>query len=594
MTESIVLERVVEGLGVSPGIGVGVAYVCEAGKPRIPEYRIRYADVAIEQRRLRGAILKARRQIGRLRGKARARAQTVPGLAAQELIYLLEAYQQILKDSRLVRGAQSRIIHEQVNAEAAVQMELGTICEGFRSIQDPYLAARIDDIREVGNRILAQLTRSPGKLLLTIPSGCILVAEEVTPADTAQLDPEHVIGIAAQMGGAQGHTAIMARALGLPAVLGAPGLLDVVRTGDPLLIDGDLGRVVIHPSARSLSVYRRRCGKRRLEERNLQRLATKPAVTRDGVAVRLQANVELPIEMDHVLAVGACGIGLLRTEFLFMNRTVPPDEEEQFEVLRSIVMRAGGQPVTMRTLDLGGDKGEACFVHQFGDSVTSALGVRGIRLSLARTELLEVQLRAMLRASAFGPVRILLPMVTSVSEVRAAREILARAARRLHQRGVEFPTALPPVGTMIEVPAAVLIADALTQISEFFAIGSNDLTMYTLAIDRADERVAHLYNPLHPAVLRLIQLTVDAARRAHIPVSICGEIAGDPRFAPLLLGLGLQELSMAASSIPRVKRRIVNTNLAAATAMAATILQESDPVRIQILLDENEEGDEEG
>ena len=593
MTESIVRERVVEGLGVSPGIGVGVAYVYAPGKPRIPEYRIRHADVALEQRRLRGAIIKARRQIGRLRGKARARSQIVPGLAAQELIYLLDAYQQILKDSRLVRGAQARIVHEQVNAEAAVQMELGTICEGFRSIQDPYLAARIDDIREVGNRILAQLTRTPGKLLMAIPAGCILVAEELTPADTAQLDPDHVIGIAAQMGGPQGHTAIMARALGLPAVLGAPGLLDVVRTGDPLLIDGDLGQLIIHPTPRSLAVFRRRCGERRREERNLQRLATKPAVTRDGVSVRLQANVELPIEMDHVIAVGASGIGLLRTEFLFMNRSVPPDEEEQFEILRSIVLRAGGHPVTMRTLDLGGDKGEASFVQQFGGSALSALGVRGIRLSLARTELLEVQFRAMLRASAFGPVRILLPMVTSVSEVRAARDILARAARRLHQQGADIPTALPALGTMIEVPAAALIADALTQISEFFSIGSNDLTMYTLAIDRADERVAHLYNPLHPSVLRLIRLAVDAARRAHIPVAICGEIAGDPRFTPLLLGLGLEELSMAAASIPRVKRRIVSTDMAAATAMAEQILNESDPVRIQVLLDQHDVADEE-
>lgn len=592
MTESVVEERIVEGLGVSPGIGVGVAFVCEAGALRIPEYRIGHADVVVEQRRLRSAILRARRQIGRLRAKTRVRAQTIPGLAAEELIYLLDAYQQILKDSRLIRGAQTRIINDRLNAEAAVQIELGIICDGFRAIQDPYLAARVDDIREVGNRILAQLTRVAAKPLMALPPACILIAEELTPADAAQLDPDRVVGIAAQMGGPQGHTAIMARALGLPAVLGAPNLLTSVRTGDDLLIDGDLGQLVIHPSPTSLNAFRKRRGHQREEERDLRRLASQPAVTRDGVVIRLQANVELPVEMDHVIAVGASGIGLLRTEFLFMNRTVPPNEEEQFEVFRSIVLRAGGHPVTMRTLDLGGDKGEAAFVQQFGGSATSALGIRGIRLSLARPELLDVQFRAMLRASAFGPIRILLPMVTAVSEMRAARDILVRAARRLHLRGVDIPTALPPLGATIEVPAAALIADALAEVSDFFSLGTNDLTMYTLAIDRSDERVAHLYNPLHPGVLRLIQATVEAAKRARIPISACGEIAGDPRFTPLLLGLGIRELSMTAGSIPRVKRRVVDLDLAQAEALTAKVMTQTDPIRIRILLDQEDLAEE--
>lgn len=593
MTESIVEERVVEGLGVSPGIVIGVAYVCEAGRPRIAEYRIEDTDVVFEQRRLRSAILKARRQIGRLRTKTCVRAQTIPGLAIQELIYLLEAYEQILKDSRLIRGAHARIAAEKLNAEAAVQLELTSICDSFRAIQDPYLAARVDDIREVGNRILVQLTRSPSKQLTTLPPACILIAEEVTPADAAQLDPDLVVGLAAQMGGPQGHTAIMARALGLPAVLGATGLLEAVHTGDPLLIDGDLGQVIIHPSPNSLSTFRKRRGDRRQEEADLQRLATRSAVTRDGVPIRLQANVELPIEMDHVAAVGAAGIGLFRTEFLFMNRTIPPSESEQFDIFRDVVTRARGQPVTLRTLDLGGDKGEAIFAQYFGNSSTSPLGMRGIRLSLARSELLDVQFRAMLRASAFGPIRILLPMVTAISEMRAARDILARAARRLHRRGEDIPTALPPVGAMIEVPAAALIADALARVSDFFSIGSNDLTMYTLAIDRSDERVAHLYNPLHPGVLRLMQLAVDAARQARIPITACGEIAGDPRFTPLLLGLGVRELSMAATNIPRVKRRLLGLDVRAAERTTALAMQETDPIRIQILLDQLEAESEE-
>lgn len=585
MTDKVASEHVVEGLGVSPGIGIGVAYVCESGSARIPEYRIRPAEVEAEQRRLREAVLRARRQLGRLRAKTRERVAT-RDWAADEVIYLLDAYMMMLKDSRLLRGADSRIAAERVNAEAAVQAEVVAICDGFRTMQDAYLSARVEDIREVGNRLIAQLTREPGKPLFSIPHGSVIVAEELTPAETAQLDPDHVVGIAAQMGGPQGHTAILARALGVPTVLGAAGLLDSVRSGDPILIDGDHGQIVVHPTPMAVQEYRRRRGERQDEERALRQLAGKPAVTRDGVPISLQANVELPMEMEHVVEAGAAGIGLLRTEFMFMNRPMPPTEDEQYGALRTLIERAGGYCITVRTLDLGGDKGAVPFVGQFGDSATSPLGIRGIRLSLARAELLETQFRAILRAGAHGPVRILLPMVTAVAEVRAARDVLARAARRLYRRGVDLPTTLPPLGTMIEVPGAALTADALALVSDFFAIGSNDLTMYTLAIDRSDERVAHLYNPLHPGVLRMIQFAAAAALRARIPVCVCGEIAGEPRFTPLLLGLGFRELSMTASSIARVKRRILGLDLLAAQRRTQLIMDETDPLRIQVLLDD--------
>ena len=585
MTDKVVSERVVEGLGVSPGIGIGVAYVCESGGARIPEYRIRPADVEAEQRRLREAVLRARRQLGRLRAKTRERV-AARDWAADEVIYLLDAYMMMLKDSRLLRGAYARIAAERVNAEAAVQSEVTAICDGFRTMQDAYLSARVEDIREVGNRLIAQLTREPGKPLFSIPHGSVIIAEELTPAETAQLDPEHVVGIAAQMGGAQGHTAILARALGVPTVLGAAGLLESVRSGDPILVDGDHGQIVVHPTPMAVQEYRRRHGERQDEERALRQLAGQPAVTRDGVPISLQANVELPMEMEHVVEAGAAGIGLLRTEFMFMNRPMPPTEEEQYGALRTLIERAGGHCITVRTLDLGGDKGAVPFVGQFGGSATSPLGIRGIRLSLARAELLETQFRAILRAGAHGPVRILLPMVTAVAEVRASRDVLARAARRLYRRGVELPTTLPPLGTMIEVPGAALTADALALVSDFFAIGSNDLTMYTLAIDRSDERVAHLYNPLHPGVLRMIQFAAAAALRARIPVCVCGEIAGDPRFTPLLLGLGFRELSMTASSIARVKRRILGLDLLAAQRRTQLIMDETDPLRIQVLLDD--------
>jgi phosphotransferase system enzyme I (PtsI) len=408
----------------------------------------------------------------------------------------------------------------------------------------------------------------------------------LTPANAAQLDPELVAGIAAQSGGMQGHTAIMARALGVPAVMGASGLLDVIQSGDTILIDGDLGQIVVNPAPSSVLRFQRRQSAHRREEKALKRLRGQPAITRDGVAISLSANVELPIEMDNVVQAGAAGIGLLRTEFLYLNRSSVPSEDEQYLSLRDLVECAGGQPVTIRTLDLGGDKGCMTYLEQFGESITSPLGLRGIRLSLARADLLDTQFRAILRAGAHGPVRILLPMVTSVAEVRAARDILVRAARRLVRRGIAIPDAIPPLGSMIETPAAALTADALAHVSDFFAIGSNDLTMYTLAIDRGDERVAHLYNSLHPSVLRMIQFSAVAARRARIPLSICGEIAGDTRFTALLLGLGFRELSMSALNIPRVKRRILDLDLSRAEQRARVIMDETDVDRIQILLDD--------
>jgi phosphotransferase system enzyme I (PtsI) len=419
----------------------------------------------------------------------------------------------------------------------------------------------------------------------------VIIAEELTPADTAQLDPRRVVAIATQFGGAQSHTAIMAQALGLPAVLGAPGLMAAIKSGDQILVDGDLGQIVVNPSEQSVLAFQRRSDERLQEKKRLNRLAKQRAVTRDGIEISLQANVELPLEMANVAQVGASGIGLLRSEFMFMNRPTMPGEDEQFEAFRSLVEQSDGYPVTIRTADFGGNKSAAHLVGDFGESAASTLGLRGIRLSLARPEFLETQFRAILRAAAYGDVRVLLPMVTTVSEIRTSREILARAARRLHRRNIPIPIALPPLGSMIEVPGAALAADALAQVSDFFAIGSNDLTMYTLAIDRGDERVAHLYNPLHPGVLRLIQFAVAAALRARIPVSVCGEIAGDPRYTGLMLGLGLRELSMTATNIPRVKKRILDLDLVAASRRAQTIMEQMDPMRIQTLVEQFNEAD---
>jgi len=309
-------------------------------------------------------------------------------------------------------------------------------------------------------------------------------------------------------------------------------------------------------------------------------------VTRDGVQITLQVKVELPRELEHARAVGAEGIGLLRTEFLFMNRDDLPDEEEQYQALRTFVEGMAGRPVTIRTLDVGGDKLAYSLGGHIGPALNPALGLRAIRLSLKRPELLEAQLAAMLRAGAHGEVRILLPMIASVGEVRQVRELLKKLYARLKRQGVKMAAELPKLGVMIEVPGAALAADALSTEADFFSIGTNDLTMYTLAIDRGDERVAKLYNPLHPAVLRLIQFTVEAGLRARIPVAVCGEIAGDPRFTALLLGLGVRELSMSAPGLPRVKQRIREINLLEASRRARTIMDQWDSAKIAALLDD--------
>lgn len=575
-------ERKFDGFGVAAGIAIGPAYVRESGAVDVPERRIPKKDIGAEKKRLDIAIRLARRQIRKLQSRAKAKS----GANGEELTYLLDAYLRMLQDSRLVRGAEKRIADDQINAEAAVKAEIASIAEVFQAMDDSYIAARIDDIREIGNRLLRNLTKTPVKPFSAAPECSIVVADQLTPADTAQLDPAMVAGAATMLGSAEGHTAIMARALGLPTVLGAAGLIGDVRTGDTIIVDGSAGRVIVNPTPKTIAAFERRRTEHLRQTRRLERLRNLAAVTRDNVEVILQANVELPIEMAMVTQAGAAGVGLLRSEFMFMNREDIPTEDEQVEFLGGVISVMGKRPVTVRTLDVGAEKPVAALLKGIEDGAVSNLGLRGIRLSLAKPDVLETQFRAILRAANEGNVRILLPMISVVAEIRQARELLKKAAAKLTRRGLTVPDPLPVLGVMIEVPGAALAADALAQHSDFFAIGSNDLTMYTLAVDRGNEHVAYLFNPLHPGLLRLLQFTADAALRARIPISICGEMAGDPRYTALLLGLGIRELSMTPSNIPLVKQRIREMDLAAATHRAGVIMDQVDAGRIAMLLDD--------
>jgi phosphotransferase system enzyme I (PtsI) len=378
----------------------------------------------------------------------------------------------------------------------------------------------------------------------------------------------------------------MARSLGLPAVLGVAELLAGIRSGTPVIVDGDEGRIVVNPGAETLALYRRRRTQQRRRQASLAELAHEPAVTLDGARVQLLANVEQTRDIAPALAAGAEGVGLLRTEFLFMNRNDVPSEDEQTAFLGEMVQAMGGRPVTVRTLDVGGEKLATALGGLQPEGPNPALGLRAIRLSLREPGLLETQLASMLRAAALGPLRILLPMISDAGQIQAVRDALGRVFHRLKRRRVALPPAPPPVGVMIEVPGAALAADALARAADFFAIGTNDLTMYTLAIDRADERVAHLYNPLHPAVLRLIQFSTEAALRARLPISVCGEMAADPRFTPLFLGLGIRELSVGAPALGRVKQRVRSLESGEALRLADRVMRETDPAAIAALLAE--------
>jgi phosphoenolpyruvate-protein phosphotransferase (PTS system enzyme I) len=575
-------ERRLSGFGVSPGIAIGPAHIREGGALAVHERHLPEAEVDAERRRFAEAVAVSLKQLRKLKAKS----SVLPASAAEEVGYLLDAHLAMLSNSRLVRGAEERIGRAQINAERAVQLEIDEIAKGFAAMRDAYLAARIEDIRVVGARLIRNLIKKPYAAYSDVIRGAVILADELTPADTALMDPLRIAGFAAETGGIESHTAIVARALGLPAVLAVPDLLEHARADRMVVIDGAAGTVIIDPSAETIGDYEARRDALARERRLLGRLRRVPAVTRDAVEIALEANLELPVELGQAVATGAAGLGLVRSEFLYMNRDDLPGEDEQYDAYVALVRGMEGKPVTVRTLDLGCEKMAPAVSGRIAAPDNPALGLRAIRLSLQDRRLLDPQLAAMLRAAAEGPLRILLPMISNVGEIRRVREAISQVARRLRRRGVTLPNPLPPLGVMIEVPGAALAADALAAEADFFAIGTNDLVQYTLAIDRTNEQVAHLYNPLHPAVLRLIQFSVEAALRRGMPISVCGEMAGEPRFTALLLGLGLRNLSMAPANIPRVKHRIRNLDMVAATRRARAIMDQADIGRIAALVDD--------
>ena len=586
-------ERRFHGIAVSAGVAIGPVFGTTEPDAVITRQKIQAADIGAEGARLEAAIVQSRKQLMKLRAKL----VLLPEESQTEIAPLIDAYIRMLGPSRLVRGVRQRIEENLQSAEAAVVAEAAAIGDAIMAQAEPDLPPedlaglrrRADEIGEIARRLVRNLTRSPFRSFAGLPDGAILGAEALRPADAALLDPSRLAGVVTEEGGSDGHTAVMLRALGVPAVLGAAGLAHAMKPGDLAVVDGGAGSVVLNPAPATLATARKAVTAFARERQRYARLRRLPAVTQDGQAVELQANLELPIELPLIVQSGAVGIGLLRTEFMFMNRETIPDESTQTDSYRAIVEAMHGDPVTIRVLDWGGEKEiEALTLAGIVPEVADpnpALGLRGIRLLLRRPELLETQMAAILRASVAGPVRVLLPMVTTVGEVRTAREVYERVARRLRRRGERIPEKLPPLGIMIETPGAALSADALALEADFFAIGTNDLTAYTLAVDRAESDVAELYDPMHPAVLRLVQFAAEAALRMRMPVSICGELAASPKLTPLLLGLGVRSLSMNASAVPKVKQAIRSVQIDACVRFARRVMEQPDPERIRAMID---------
>lgn len=555
-------RRELRGIPVSPGIVIGKAYLVDRRKVHPPERIIDPEMVEQEIERFRRALEVTRDQLEELKG-----------LYIEQKLgdhsYLVDVHLLMLGDRMIVHETEKRVRESLSSADWALWKVLEGIKASFDAMDDEYFRDRKTDLDHLGDRILRNLVGRRHERIADIRGDVVVVAHDLSPMDTAQMDVERVKGFVTDLGGRTSHTAILARSLSIPAVVGLEHVTDEANGGDTIVLDGLSGTVIVNPTDEELGRYRERRSRYDVYRRELESFAALPAVTRDGHKVRVAANIELIEEIKHLRRYGAEGIGLYRTEFLYMNRDAPPSEEEHVETYRRVAEAVHPFPVTIRTLDIGGDK----YVQSvpIEDEINPALGLRSIRLCLKEPELFKTQLRGILRASRRGNVRVMFPMVSGVGEVLQALALLEEAREELRAAGTEFDPHLP-VGVMVEVPSLAVTADLVAPRVDFFSIGTNDLIQYALAIDRVNEHVAYLYEPLHPAVLRLIRATVEAALKHEISVAVCGEMAGDELYTLVLLGLGVDELSMHALSAPRIKRLINHTSLAEARELVEEVM----------------------
>jgi phosphoenolpyruvate-protein phosphotransferase (PTS system enzyme I) len=555
-------SRQLKGIGASAGIAIGQVRITERRRVTVTEFAVPLEQIPGELSRFAKAIERAKGELAGLR-------EQLALTHGPEHLCVIDAHLMLLDDTMLVGETTQYIEQLGINAEGALKRTLLRFKSFFDGVEDDYLRERGGDVETVIERVLRTMVGEKQEPILRVGDGkVIVVAHDLSPADILQIDKSKVIGFITDLGGKTSHSSILARAFEIPAVVGMERVTAEVVDGEMVIMDGATGVVIVNPDTEAFKDYLQRKQRYEYVERELLKIRDLPAVTLDGHRMRLKGNVEFIEEVAAINRHGGEGIGLYRTEMLFFNRDKLPDEEEQFQAYSEIVKQMAPHPVTIRTLDIGGDK---CLTDlNLSDEMNPALGVRAIRLSLRQPEAFKAQLRAVLRASAFGEVRIFFPMVSGVAEVRAAKALLEQAKSEL--RGIHPFDENIAVGIMIEIPSAVVIADLLAAEVDFFSVGTNDLIQYTLAIDRTNEHLFSLYEPLHPAVLRSLKMVVDAAHAAGIDACICGEMAGEPEYLPILLGLGFDELSMNAVSIPRVKKILRRCSMADAREVADRVL----------------------
>lgn len=551
-----------QGIAGSPGIAIGKAYIYTKEEIAINRSAIAADQAGSEVARLNSAIDSTSEQLNAIRKKALAES-------GEEQAKIFDAHIAILHDPALCTDITQMITDESISVTYAVEKVVGQYSSLFEAMDDEYMRERAADIRDIGDRLLRNLTGVAVDELADLDSQVIIVTEDLTPSDTANLDKNLIKGFVTKLGGRTSHAAIIARTLEIPAVMGLGETLAGISDGDMLVVDGNSGEVYVNPESQLIATYEERLRRYNVLQAELKELCSVPAVTTDGKSVEIAVNIGSPKDIDSALTWGAEGVGLYRTEFLYIDKDRLPNEEEQFKAYKVVAEKLGGKPLIIRTLDIGGDKELKCV--QLPKEMNPFLGYRAIRICLDRVDIFRTQLRAILRASAYGNVLIMYPMISGIEELRAANDILRDVKEELNKEGVSFDQDIK-VGIMVEIPSAAIMAEALIKEADFFSIGTNDLCQYTLAVDRGNERISNLYQPLHPAVLRLIKNVIEVSHRHGKFTGMCGELAGDPLATIILLGMGLNEFSMSAASIPLVKKIIRSISYQEAQAAADLVL----------------------
>ncbi|HAM34372.1 MAG TPA: phosphoenolpyruvate--protein phosphotransferase [Elusimicrobia bacterium] len=569
---------IIKGIAASPGISIGKAYVLEDEEIVVTRVEIPRERLREEVKRFKAAQKATHRDLDAAEGK-------VLKLLGKKHAKLIDAHRLILRDTLITHDVPKRILAEGVNAEFALSEALEAVNQQFEKLEDEFFRERRHDLFDVGKRLLAHLLRRARRSLADIAQPCILISRNLLPSDTINLQESHIQGFATDLGGKTSHTAILAQSLEIPAVVGLSDVSRRVKSGDTVVVDGEQGMVIINPTPEAVAKYEKVQLQAQEAERALEALRGVATVTQDDKRFRLEVNLDTPEEMKSILALQTDGIGLFRTEYLFLNRPAAPSEEEQARAYISVAKAMLPHPVVIRTADIGGDRLSQLGIEGPKNEVNPFMGLRGVRLFLRHLDLFKTQLRAILRATSKGNVKIMIPMVSSVGEIQAVRRLLAQAVGELEAEGVALPKAIE-LGIMVEIPSAAVILDSFIPHIDFVSVGTNDLIQYTLAVDRINEHVTHLYDPFHPAVLRLIQHVVQTAHKAGKWVSVCGEMTSDPHAVPLLVGMGCDTLSISPRMYLRIKQTVRGLRHGAMAKLVAKSLHCSDSDEIRRLMRE--------